>query len=155
MPVSPIVRSRPATVGLAGLGLVGALAGCSAAGNADGSRSAASGAGSGASETGGAAGGAYKNGTYTADGSYQAPSGTERITVTLTLAHDKVTSVEIGRHATDPNAIEYQKMFADGIASQVVGKDIDALSVSRVAGSSLTSGGFRAAVAAIEKQAAS
>ena len=151
MPTSSFVRTRPMAVGLAGLGILGALAGCSAAAAADGSGAAAGGAGS-TSDSG--ASGPYKDGTYTADGSYQAPSGTETITVTLTLADDKVTEVEIGKHATDPNAVQYQTMFADGVASQVVGKDIGTLSVSRVAGSSLTSNGFRAAVAAIEKQAA-
>lgn len=143
MPRSSFVRSHPllrgAGLGLAGLGLVGALAGCAAGG---------------AAAESGSGGGPYKDGTYTADGSYQAPSGTETITVTLTLAKDTVTAVRIGRHATDPNAIQYQTMFADGISSIVVGKDIDSLGVSRVAGSSLTSGGFRAAVDAIKKQAA-
>jgi uncharacterized protein with FMN-binding domain len=119
---------------------VGALAGC-----------AAGGAGAGGSGTDG---GPYRDGTYTADGSYQAPSGTETITVTLTLKKDTVTAVRIGRHATDPNAIQFQTMFADGVSAIVVGKDIDSLGVSRVAGSSLTSGGFRAAVEAIKKQAA-
>jgi len=142
MPRSSFARSRSVALGLAGLGLVGALAGC-----------ASSGPGSGGGSDGGGGGGPYK-GTYTADGSYQAPSGRESITVTLTLAGDKVTAVKIGTHATDPNARQYQAMFASGISSVVVGKDIDSLGVSRVAGSSLTSGGFRAALAAIEKQAA-
>jgi uncharacterized protein with FMN-binding domain len=144
VPRSSFARSRPALLGaglgLAGLGLVGALAGCSAGG------AGTAGAGSD--------GGPYRDGTYTADGSYQAPSGTETITVTLTLKKDTVTAVRIGRHATDPNAIQYQTMFADGVSAIVVGKDIDELGVSRVAGSSLTSGGFRAAVEAIKKQAA-
>jgi len=154
MPTSSFVRSRPVIAGLAGLGLVGALAGCSATAATGGSDSTGSDAGSSSTGSGTGTSGPYKDGSYTADGSYQAPSGTETITVTLTLADDKVTEVEIGKHATDPNAVQYQTMFADGIASQVVGKDISTLSVSRVAGSSLTSNGFRAAVAAIEKQAA-
>jgi uncharacterized protein with FMN-binding domain len=132
MPRSSFARTRPVILGLAGLGVVGALAGCS---------------------TGSGAGGPYRDGTYTADGSYQAPSGTEKITVTLTLADDKVTAVRIGTHATDPNAIHYQTAFAGGISSVVVGKEIATLQVSRVAGSSLTSSGFRAALAAIEKKA--
>ena len=162
MPTSSFVRSRPVIAGLAGLGLLGVLAGCAATAATGGSGSTGSDAGSSStgsdsgsdSSTGTGTSGPYKDGSYTADGSYQAPSGTETITVTLTLADDKVTKVEIGKHATDPNAVQYQTMFADGIASQVVGKDISTLSVSRVAGSSLTSNGFRVAVAAIEKQAA-
>jgi uncharacterized protein with FMN-binding domain len=149
------IRSRSTVVGLAGLGLVGALAGCSATGastaGTGGGGSESSGTDSNASST---TTGPYKDGTYSADGSYQAPSGTESITVTLTLAGDKVRKVEIGKHATDPNAVQYQTMFARGVASIVVGKDVDSLGVSRVAGSSLTSGGFRAAVEKIKKQAA-
>ncbi len=152
MPVSSFMRPRPVVMGLAGLGLVGALAGCSAA--ADGS--ATGGGSTDGGSTGGSASsvsGPYKDGTYTADGSYQAPSGTETITVTLTISDDRVTKVDIGKHATDPNAVQYQTDFASGISSQVVGKDVDSLGVSRVSGSSLTSGGFQAALAAIKKQA--
>lgn len=154
MPRSSFVRSRSVVLGLAGLGLVGALAGCSAAAAEAGGGAASGGGTAGSSGSGSTTHGPYKNGTYTADGSYQAPSGTETITVTLTLADDKVTAVQVGKHATDPNAIQYQTMFASGISSVVVGKPIDSLGVSRVAGSSLTSGGFRAAVDAIKKQAA-
>lgn len=144
MPRSSFIRPRPVVIGLAGLGLVGALAGCSADGGSGGSGSGGSGSTTGP----------YKDGSYTADGGYTAPSGNESITVTLTIADDKVTAVKIGTHATDPNAVQYQTDFADGIASQVVGKDVDSLGVSRVSGSSLTSAGFRAALETIKKQAA-
>jgi hypothetical protein len=163
MPLSTFLRARPVVVGLAGLGLVGALAGCSAASDAatsattpatsDGASSATPSAS--ASADSGSSSSSYKDGTYSADGTYQAPSGTETITVTLTIASDAVTKVTIGTHATDPNAKQYQTMFANGISSQVVGKALSDLSVTRVAGSSLTSNGFKAAVAKIETQAAS
>jgi uncharacterized protein with FMN-binding domain len=164
MPLSTFLRTRPVVVGLAGLGLVGTLAGCSAASDAttaattpatssDASTpSASASASSGSSSTSSST---YKDGTYSADGTYQAPSGTETITVTLTIVSDDVTKVTIGTHATDPNAKQYQTMFANGISSQVVGKALSDLSVTRVAGSSLTSNGFKAAVAKIETQAAS
>jgi hypothetical protein len=45
-------------------------------------------------------------------------------------------------------------MFIGGIADEVVGKDIDEISVSRVAGSSLTSGGFNDAIEQIKAEAA-
>ncbi|HXR45520.1 MAG TPA: hypothetical protein VN759_11960 [Pseudolysinimonas sp.] len=155
-----LTPSRPVVIGLAGLGLVGALAGCSTAATPSGSPSSGS-SGSGPSTSsapstsgpGGGGSASYRDGTYSADGSYQAPSGTETITVKLTLASDKVTAVAITKHATDPNAVQYQTMFANGISSIVVGKDIDSLGVSRVAGSSLTSGGFRAAVDKIKSEA--
>ncbi len=144
-----LIAPRSLAIGAAGLGLLATMAGCSAA------TSPSPGSGDGSSSDSGASTGSadYKDGTYTADGSYQAPSGTETITVKLTLASDKVTAVTITKHATDPNAVEYQTMFANGISSIVVGKDIDSLGVSRVAGSSLTSGGFRTAVGKIKSQA--
>ena len=49
---------------------------------------------------------------------------------------------------------EYQAKFIGGIAEAVVGQDIDEISVSRVAGSSLTSGGFNQAIEAIKADAA-
>lgn len=96
----------------------------------------------------------YVDGTYTAEGSYQTPESVETVTVTVTLEDDIVTSVEV---TGDPQAAEsqrYQSQFIDGIADEVVGVDIDELSVSRVAGSSLTSGGFNAAIEQIMQDAA-
>jgi len=120
--------------GLAGLGAATALAGCGATAPADTSA-------------------VYADGSYTAEGSYQAPSGSESVTVTLSLEDDVVTGVEVVGHASDPNAQSFQQRFAGGIAEAVVGVDIDLLDVHRVAGSSLTSGGFRAAVATIKEEA--
>jgi len=95
----------------------------------------------------------YRDGTYTADGSYAAPSGNETITVELTLEHDAVSAVTVTPHATGGNAAKFQGQFAEGIAVEVLGKDIDTLAVSRVAGSSLTSGGFQQALDAIKVDA--
>jgi len=55
--------------------------------------------------------------------------------------------------ADDPQAKGFQEKFASGIADAIVGKDIDTLDVSRVAGSSLTSGGFNEAVDVIKAEA--
>ena len=97
----------------------------------------------------------YADGTYTAEGSYATPETVETISVTLTLSGDVVTAVEV---TGDPQAREsenYQGQFIGGIADVVVGKDIDELAVSRVAGSSLTSGGFNQALEQIKDEAAS
>jgi len=134
--------SRALAAAFAGLGIAGALAACAPAGGAGG---------------GGTGGGtvdeSYTDGTYTADGSYQAPSGTESITVELTLADDTITAITVTPHATDPTAKGMQTNFAGGIADEVVGQDIDTLNVTRVSGSSLTSGGFKIAIAAIKEDA--
>ncbi|WP_426298459.1 FMN-binding protein [Arthrobacter sp. R-11] len=95
----------------------------------------------------------YKDGSYSADGHYTSPNGTETVGVQLTLADGTVTGVEITTHPTNPNTRKFQGEFKDGIAAQIVGKKLDELSVSKVAGSSLTSGGFNEAVESIKAQA--
>lgn len=133
-------RRRMLAVGALGLGVASALAGCSTdAGGGDGAAADTS--------------AEYADGTYTATGSYVAPSGTETIDVELTLEGDTVTAVEVTPHGSPGNAAQFQAQFAGGIAAEVVGKDIDTLNVSRVAGSSLTSGGFTDAVAQIKAEA--
>lgn len=133
--------TRAAALTFTALGLMGALAACSPAGDG------ANGGGTGTTDA------TYTDGTYTADGSYQAPSGTESITVEVTLADDKITDITVTPHATDPTAKGHQAEFVGGIADQVVGKDIDTLNVTKVSGSSLTSGGFKIAIEAIKEQA--
>jgi uncharacterized protein with FMN-binding domain len=135
--------SRVLAATFAGLGIAGALSACAPA---------ASG-GDGGNGGGGTVDESYADGTYTADGSYQAPSGTESITVELTLAGDVVTDISVTPHATDPTAKGMQANFAGGISDQVVGQDIDQLNVTRVSGSSLTSGGFKIAITAIKAEA--
>ncbi|MFJ2553277.1 FMN-binding protein [Microbacterium sp. NPDC087591] len=147
------VRKGSALVGIAGLFV---LAGCSGTPAAEDTSSSGESSSAPSSSSTGAdsASGTYADGTYTADGSYQTPETVEKISVTLTLADGVVTDVEV---TGDPQAREteqYQGAFIDGIAAEVEGKSIDDLNVSRVAGSSLTSGGFNAAVESIKEQAA-
>lgn len=143
---------------LAGLSLVGALAGCTTAAEAQSSTDDGTDP-SGTTETGtggatDAAIGDFADGTYTASGDYQAPSGTETVDVTVTLAGNTITAVEVVGHATDPQAMLMQKSFAGGIAAVVVGKSLDELQVDKVGGSSLTSGGFNKAIDEIKADAA-
>lgn len=148
--VSPTVRKSAAVAGVAGL-LV--LAGCSGAADAEDVPSTDTGASDSAASDS-AASGDYADGTYTAEGSYQTPETIEQISVTVTLEDGVVTDVEV---TGDPQAREteqYQGQFIDGIADEVVGRPIDDLDVSRVAGSSLTSGGFNSAIEEIKEQAA-
>lgn len=95
----------------------------------------------------------YVDGTWTADGSYVSPGGTESIEVTLTIADDVVTDVQVSAEAASSTSAQYQSRFADGIAAEVVGVALDDLDVDKVAGSSLTSQGFDEAVAQIQEQA--
>lgn len=98
--------------------------------------------------------GSYADGTYTAEGTYQTPESVETISVTVTLEGDVITDVEV---TGDPQAREsqqYQSQFIGGISAEVVGEDIDDISVDRVAGSSLTSSGFNQAIEEIKSEAA-
>ncbi|MBN7794846.1 FMN-binding protein [Microbacterium esteraromaticum] len=95
----------------------------------------------------------YADGTYTAEGAYQTPETVENISVTLTLSDDVVTDVEVVGDPTAPESTRYQGQFIDGIAAEVVGKKLDELDVDRVAGSSLTSGGFNQALVRIKEEA--
>ena len=142
-------KNKTAVALLGGLALVGALAGCSTPAVDTGSP-ADTGSGTGSETTSGT----YTDGTYTESADYSAPSGTETVDVTLTLADNVITDVKVTGHATDPQAKLHQGQFAGGIAGVVVGKNIDDIQVDKVGGSSLTSGGFNAAVELIKADAA-
>lgn len=155
--------SRPVRAGTASASVLGivALAGCGAATTGGTAASSpaepapTSAATAEAGQTGaGATTSTYVDGTYTADGTYQTPESVETITVTVTLQDDVITAVEVTGNPTKRESKEYQSDFIGGIQDVVVGKDIDEISVSRVAGSSLTSGGFNDAIAQIKDEAA-
>lgn len=134
--------TRAVAVGIGVIGLVGTLAGCTTATTATTDPTGTSGSS-----------GSYTDGTYTEEGSYLSPAGEQTVTVRVTLADDRVTAITVTPHAVDPTAKEYQGKFVNGVTAVVVGKDIDELNVSRVAGSSLTSGGFNKAIEAIKSDA--
>jgi uncharacterized protein with FMN-binding domain len=136
--------ARYAVGALAGLSLIGSLAGCAAAASTTSSTGSTAAA---ASDT------KYKDGTYASDGNYTSPGGSEVINVSLTLKSNVVTAVTVKTVTADPTATQYESQFIGGIAAVVVGKDINSLNVSRVAGSSLTSQGFNDALTKIKADA--
>ena len=113
--------------------------------------SAAAAGSAGATTT--AAASTYTDGTYTATGSYSSPGGTETISITLTLTGDVITAATAEGEATGGPSGQYQGEFEENFAALIVGKDIDDVSLDKVAGSSLTSGGFNAAVETIKSDA--
>jgi uncharacterized protein with FMN-binding domain len=156
----PSVR-KSVFAGIAGLSLAGTVAGCApsaqstptpATGTSSPETSAAA-APSGTASSLASSGSAYQDGTYSADGTYVSPNGTETVGVELTLASGTVTAVNITQHPSNPNTKKFQGEFAGGIAAQIVGKSVDELNVSKVAGSSLTSGGFNKALETIKAEA--
>jgi uncharacterized protein with FMN-binding domain len=95
----------------------------------------------------------YKDGTYTQSGRYISPGGAESIDVSVTIANNIITSAEVKGNASRGDAKAYQSDFIAGYKSSVVGKEVDSVSLSRVAGASLTSNGFNTALDAIKEDA--
>ena len=150
-------QTATARVATALVGIAGAvvLAGCApAATTGQNGDTGDTGNGSNGSNGSSGGGGTYADGTYTADGAYQTPESVEQISVTVTLENDIITAVEVVGDPQKSESEEYQGEFIGGISDVVVGKDIDEISVSRVAGSSLTSGGFNQAIETIKAEAA-
>ena len=93
----------------------------------------------------------YADGTYTATGQYGSlPSS---IAVSVTLVNDVITAVTVTPRATDPTSLDYQTRFAQAIPALVVGRNIDEVNLSKVAGSSGTPDGFNAAIQRIKTEA--
>jgi len=95
----------------------------------------------------------YADGTYSATGSYSSPGGRESIELTVTIKNGVITSTDLVTNAKSGDARVYQSSFASGYKKLVVGKSVDSVSLSRVAGSSLTSNGFNNALDKIKTDA--
>ncbi len=97
------LQTTPTVAAFAMLSLATTLAGCSASDGTAADTGTDTGTDSG-SDVDTATSGTYTDGTYTESGDYQAPSGTETMTVTVTLADNVITKVVVVGDATDPTA---------------------------------------------------
>lgn len=95
----------------------------------------------------------YKDGTYTSNGEYYSPGGTESLDVTITIKDGKITSSSVAPQAASRESMEYQDDFVNNYDKQVKGKDIATLKLGKIAGSSLTPYGFNNAIEKIRNQA--
>ncbi len=96
----------------------------------------------------------YADGSYAATGQYRTPQGFETVEITVTIENDAITAVKFVGDPQRRESQTYQGQFVSGLDEAVVGKAIDDVKLDRVAGSSLTSGGFNAALEAIKQEAA-
>jgi uncharacterized protein with FMN-binding domain len=148
---------RLLALGFAGLGLTAVLAGCSTAPDGGTGTDTGTDSGSGSSDTGvdesADTSAEYADGSYSAEGEYVSPAGPSTVLVEITIQNDSIAAVTVTPEQTDPTAKGFQTQFANGIADVIVGRDIDILDVSRVGGSSLTSGGFNDALEKIKAEA--
>jgi hypothetical protein len=97
----------------------------------------------------------YADGTRTVNTSYIAPGNANHtMTVTLALKGDIVTasSIVYGGDTVDTSK-NYQSKFMAAYQSQVIGKKLDSIKLSRVGGASLTSNAFNDAVAKVKAAA--
>ena len=97
----------------------------------------------------------YKDGTYSATGSYNSPGGPDQLGVTVTISNDVIADVSVTSGAGDRTSQRYQNMFISSYKQFVVGQDISSLNLGKISGSSLTPIGFNDALAKIKTQAKS
>jgi hypothetical protein len=95
----------------------------------------------------------YTDGIYSALGGYSSPGGPQSINVAVQLKNDSVAWVMVTPSSFIGEAGEFQARFAEDIRGEVLGKDIDLITVARVAGSSLTSVAFNDALSRIKSHA--
>ena len=95
----------------------------------------------------------YRNGTYSADGSFSTPGGTEKIGITLVIVNDVVTDTSAVNKSVDSTSRSYTNDFIANYKSKVVGKSLASLSLSKVSSASITPIGFNNAAQLIRSQA--
>jgi uncharacterized protein with FMN-binding domain len=95
----------------------------------------------------------YKDGTYTKVGEYSAPSGQEKMGVTVTIKGGVITAASLEHMAVSPISANFQTKFEGGYKTLVVGKRVDEVQLDKVSGSSLTPKGFNDALAKIKLEA--
>ncbi len=96
----------------------------------------------------------YKDGTYTAVGSYTTPAGIDSLPVTLTIKDGVITEASSTSPASNVTSQKFQQDFSKNIKQLVVGKKLSEVRLDKVSGGSLTPKGFNDAVATIKKEAA-
>jgi hypothetical protein len=92
----------------------------------------------------------YKDGTYSAVGTFTAPGVTNHLNVSITISKDVVTSSTVTVPAgTDPTSKNYDNNFIANYKPYVTGKPLANLNLSKIAAASLTPNGFNDALAQI------
>lgn len=96
----------------------------------------------------------YIDGTYTTSFAYEIPyNQIEPMEVSLVFENGVITDATIALEADNLTSEEYQKWFLEYFKDEVVGQLIDVVSLSRVAGASLTNNAFDVALAAAKAEA--
>ena len=95
----------------------------------------------------------HKDGTYSSEVTYLTPTFSKyQLDVSLSIKNNIVTEATVGYSQgaeKDPNA----QRFEGAYKTEVIGKDINSINLSRVGGASLTTGAFNEALTKIKTDA--
>ncbi len=100
-----------------------------------------------------ASGSIYNDGTYSTTITYATPENNETVGFSLTIKNDVITAASGTNSSRSRESKEYVADFLSALPKEVVGKKISEVSVSRLAGASLTSRAFTQALVKLEAQA--
>ncbi len=95
----------------------------------------------------------FKDGSYSAIGTYNSPAGAEDIGVNVTVKEDVITDATVEVKATNPASKNWQTTVSKNIKSVVVGKKLNDVVLDKVSGSSLTPKAWNEAITKIQTQA--
>jgi hypothetical protein len=95
------------------------------------------------------------NGTFEGSGTYLTPArGEHSVDITVTVTNDVVTDITTRYDGKDSGFSNgHQERFDAAYKSQVIGKKLSDISLSRVGGASLTTNGFNDAIKAAAARA--
>ncbi len=97
----------------------------------------------------------YKDGQYTASQDYYVPGGdTNTVSVTLTVANGKISSVTANDQYGNGVSAYYVSSFESAVSGDAAGQSLSDYSPSRIGGASLTTEAFAQAIDTIRSQAA-
>ncbi len=89
----------------------------------------------------------YKDGTYSAVGTFTAPGVTNHLNVSITVSKDAITDSTVTVPAnTDPTSKNYDNKFIANYKPYVTGKPLANLTLSKISSASLTPNGFNDAL---------
>lgn len=95
----------------------------------------------------------YKDGNYSAIGSYMSPGGLDKVGVAVVLDKDIITEIIVSPMGGNETSDKYLETFVKSYKTFVVGKSITDLKLGKVSGASLTPIGFNDAIEQIKLQA--
>lgn len=96
----------------------------------------------------------YRDGIYRVTADYEIPYGyIEPMEVRIVLIDNRISSIAVRFDTIDLTSQAYQSSFANLYKTRVVGRNIDAVDVTRLGGASLTTDAFNFALEKIKQDA--